>query len=264
MQIDWLTFSAQVVNFLVLVYLLKRFLYQPIMRVMERREESIAARMRSADESAKAAAGLRKEYQEKRHELETKRIELLKKARTEVDAQRGVMLSELRQEIDQKRTDWEADLHRERARFLRDLRNTIAAETVRVSRRAIRDLAGIGLEQHLVSQFLAQFASSLAPAIKGAEPRTKESEVAVVVTSGFELDDKQRKLITKEIFRLLGESVDIEFQRRPDLICGIAVGWNGRRWIWSIASYLDDLEQAVAERLESTDRIPAMREKSHA
>ena len=55
MHIDWLTVVAQIVNFLVLVYLLKRFLYGPILQAMDDRQAGIAARLQEAD--AKAGKG---------------------------------------------------------------------------------------------------------------------------------------------------------------------------------------------------------------
>ena len=45
MQVDWITTIAQIINFLVLVYLLKRFLYGPIVSAMIHREAHIAERV---------------------------------------------------------------------------------------------------------------------------------------------------------------------------------------------------------------------------
>ncbi len=48
MAIDWITVSAQIVNFLILVWLLKHFLYQPIIRAMDRREQRVSERLNEA------------------------------------------------------------------------------------------------------------------------------------------------------------------------------------------------------------------------
>ena len=55
MLIDWFTVAAQAVNFLILVWLLKRFLYKPILGAMDAREQRIASRLRQA-ETEKAEA----------------------------------------------------------------------------------------------------------------------------------------------------------------------------------------------------------------
>ena len=55
MLIDWFTVIAQIVNFLVLVYLLKRFLYKPIIKAMDGREQRIAGRLEEADKREEEA-----------------------------------------------------------------------------------------------------------------------------------------------------------------------------------------------------------------
>ncbi len=50
MLINWFTVLAQIVNFLILVYLLKRFLYGPIIRAMQEREKKIARRLQDAED----------------------------------------------------------------------------------------------------------------------------------------------------------------------------------------------------------------------
>jgi len=57
MLIDWFTVVAQVVNFLILVWLLKRFLYRPILNAIDAREKRIATKL--ADAAAKRTKPLR-------------------------------------------------------------------------------------------------------------------------------------------------------------------------------------------------------------
>ena len=55
MSIDWITVVAQIANFLVLVWLLKRFLYRPILDGIDAREAEITRRMAEAGEAQKKA-----------------------------------------------------------------------------------------------------------------------------------------------------------------------------------------------------------------
>ena len=64
MQIDWLTVSAQLINFLVLVWLLKRFLYRPVMDAMQRREQHIAARIGAAEQQEGLADQRERRYRD--------------------------------------------------------------------------------------------------------------------------------------------------------------------------------------------------------
>ena len=65
MAIDWFTIGAQILNFLVLVWLLKRFLYQPVLDAIDKREKRIAATLADAAASKAQAAKERDALQAK-------------------------------------------------------------------------------------------------------------------------------------------------------------------------------------------------------
>jgi vacuolar-type H+-ATPase subunit H len=98
MKIDWFTFAAQIVNFLVLVALLRWLLYDPIVRAMKKREEKIAGRLEEADRKREEAEEKVQEYEEKSRQLDQKRDELLKEARHEAHEEQQRLLKEAKQE----------------------------------------------------------------------------------------------------------------------------------------------------------------------
>jgi F-type H+-transporting ATPase subunit b len=65
MLIDWFTVGAQLLNFLVLAWLLKRFLYRPILDALDAREQRIAAELADADAKRAEADKARDEFQHK-------------------------------------------------------------------------------------------------------------------------------------------------------------------------------------------------------
>ena len=101
MLIDWFTVIAQVVNFLILVWLLKRFLYKPILGAIDAREQRIAKELADADAKKEEAKKEREEFQHKNEELDRQRAALLDKATEEVKAERRRLLDEARQAADQ-------------------------------------------------------------------------------------------------------------------------------------------------------------------
>jgi len=69
MQIDWITVVAQIVNFLVLVWLLQRFLYGPITRAMKNREKRIENRLTEARQERNEAEDEAEAYRQKQRQL---------------------------------------------------------------------------------------------------------------------------------------------------------------------------------------------------
>src|SRR5512147_2412030 len=97
MLIDWFTVGAQALNFLILVWLLKRFLYQPILHAIDAREKRIAAELADADAKKAEAQKERDAFQQKNEELDQQRDELLRKATDEAQTERQRLLDEARQ-----------------------------------------------------------------------------------------------------------------------------------------------------------------------
>ena len=100
MLIDWFTVAAQVVNFLILVWLLKRFLYRPILDAIDAREKRIAAELADADAKKAEARKERDEFQHKNEAFEQQRAALLSQATEEAKAERQRLLDEARQAAD--------------------------------------------------------------------------------------------------------------------------------------------------------------------
>src|SRR5450432_1233116 len=100
MLIDWFTVIAQVVNFLILVWLLKRFLYGPILDAIDAREKRIATELADADAKKAEAQKERDEFQHKNEEFDRQRIALFSKATEEARAERQRLLNDARTAAD--------------------------------------------------------------------------------------------------------------------------------------------------------------------
>src|SRR5579871_4525076 len=100
MLIDWFTVGAQALNFLILVWLMKRFLYKPILRAIDEREKRIAAELADADAKKAEAQKERDEFQQKNAEFDQQRATLLSKVTDEANAERQRLLEDARQAAD--------------------------------------------------------------------------------------------------------------------------------------------------------------------
>jgi len=254
MQIDWFTVIAQIVNFLLLVYLLKRFLYGPIVRAMDRREQRVTERLRGADEREENAAREAQAYQQKRKELEERRREALEKAREEAESQRKALLEEARHEIEDQRKRWRDELEREKEAFSREMRTEVALGTVRALRRALGDLAEAQLEEQIVGVFIARLRELDQKEREELARAVDSTQEPIRVASAFELSKKQRDAVRKALEDRLERSLDLHFAATADVICGIELRTPGSRLAWSVDDYLEELEERVAESLRDRAR----------
>jgi F-type H+-transporting ATPase subunit b len=246
MTVDWLTVGAQVLNFLVLVYLLRRFLYGPIVRAMTRRDEAIAERLREAHQGREEAEAEAQRHREAREALEAQRERRLARAREEADDLRRTLEKELRRETDEVRERWRAELEREQVAFLRDVRRHAAEQFETLARKALAGLASADLESQMV-RVLIERLGTLDREHRAALARAGASGEPVRVRSAFELPATVKRTLTSELRDALGEEVEVTYELADDVVCGVEIRAGGESLAWSLEGYLDTLERRLAD-----------------
>jgi F-type H+-transporting ATPase subunit b len=246
MTIDWITVSAQLVNFLILVWLLKRLLYQPVLDAMARREERIAASLRDAQEKAQAATAREQHFLEQSEQLAQDRADLLTLAQEQAEQEKRLMLDEARTEVAASRTAWQQQVYDERNAFLDKLRHESAASVLHITQAALRDLANQNLEAQIIDAFI----SRLADAGESLHAETMAHGNVVQITTSFPLDPLARQRLADAVDEFVTTGADLHFSESADLICGIELNFAGRRLSWNVADYCKDLDGHVMAALD--------------
>ncbi|MEO8992464.1 MAG: F0F1 ATP synthase subunit B [Nitrosospira sp.] len=267
MLIDWFTVIAQIVNFLILVWLLKRFLYGPILKALDAREKRIAAILAAADAKGLKAEKERSTLQEKNDEFDQQRAMLLSRASYEAEAERQRLIAAARKEADDLRARREDSLKREYRSLNEAITRRIGAEVVVIARKVLADLANTTLEAHMVSALIKQI-RELSPEEKvdlvstirmsvSASPVTAAAASAesagILVRSAFDLPAVQQNAIEITIKEILDTEIPVRFESRPDLVSGIELIMRGYKIAWSIENYLVSLEKEIGALLKKPD-----------
>ncbi len=257
MLIDWFTISAQVVNFLILVWLMKRFLYQPILRAIDAREKRIAAELADADRKRAEAAQEREQFQAKNEAFEQQRTELLRKAVDEVAAERHRLLDEAAKAADAHRAKRQQGLEREEQNLSAEIIRRTHEEVFAIARKALTDLAGESLESSMSAVFARRVRDLSGEAKENLAKAITTSSQPAVVRSAFDLPSEQRAAIQHALNETFAAEVPLRFDTAPGVISGIEVSVNGRKIAWSIAEYLGSLEETVRQLLKAPSRPQA-------
>jgi F-type H+-transporting ATPase subunit b len=253
--INWFTVFAQVLNFLILVALLRWFLYKPILKVMQKRQTLIAERWQESERLQAEAQQALATYQHQQQELHQQQTAWLAEARLAADQERQRLLAQVRQAIADQRTAWQAELHQEQEAFLRTLRQQVIHQTTAIARQALKDLANADLEAQLVQVFcdrLRQLEPSQHQAITQALAQTNQP---ILVRSSFELYPDIRQQVTDALRNQFAIAQPIEFATTSDLFCGIEIKLAGQEIVWSFDTYLQTLEQRLANALTQEETL---------
>ena len=154
MLIDWFTVSAQIVNFLVLVWLLKRYLYRPVLAAIDAREAEIASKLAAAQKAREEAERERSEAAAQRATLEQQRHSILVAAEGEARDEATRLLASAETERVERRKTLLHELDIEALSYRDEIIRRIRGEIIASVRQVLRDLASASLEQSAADAFL--------------------------------------------------------------------------------------------------------------
>jgi F-type H+-transporting ATPase subunit b len=259
MLIDWFTVGAQTVNFLILVWLLKRFLYQPIQNAIDDRERRIAKQLADADEIKSTATHERDEYHQKNLEFEQQRSELLTNAIDDAAAERRRLFEEARKAADLQLEKRRVALERDQLRLSEQLVQRTWDEVFAIARKSLSDLAGISLEQRMSEVFLDRLSQLTADGRAAIVKAIGPSSAPVVISSAFELQSEQRASFQRTLNQALSVDVPVRFEVLPQLMSGIELTAGGQKLAWCFTDYLTQMETSVRnlsqKPLSSIDQV---------
>ncbi len=256
MLIDPFVVVAQLVNFALLVWLLRRFLYGPITRAMAAREARIRAETEDARRLRSEAAAEGDQYRALLTEFEAEREARLASVHSEVDELRKSRLSEARAEVQAQRERWQHTLAQEKEAFLRELRLRVGQESLAAMRRAFAELADEELEERLVNRFVER--------MREMDPVDREQLIAAarddgngfLVTTAFPPSEAQRDQLGREIAALFSTDFPVSFETDPQCVAGVEVRAGGLKVAWTIDDYLHSLEDAIRDLFPDAATLP--------
>lgn len=242
MSIDWITVIAQIANFLVLVWLLKRFLYRPILDGIDAREAGITKRMAAAGELQQKAEAAQADYLQQKKQLLSNQEDMVAKALRDTETQRDRLLAEARARLEQEQQDWRKHLEHERQRFAARLQRAGQQTLTELTRKALRDLADESLEQAIVRHVSKRLAP-LADELRQAADSTR-----AIATTREPLPEAAQSQLKADLAELM-PGMALGFNTDAEQAPGLVLRVGGAQVAWTIDSYTDEFDALLSDRL---------------
>jgi F-type H+-transporting ATPase subunit b len=251
MLIDWFTVGAQALNFLVLVWLLKHFLYKPILEAIDSREKGIAAKLADADTKKNDAQKEHDDFAGKNKSFDEQRAALLTKAATDAKVEHDRLISEAQKDADNLRATRATALKNDQLQLSKQIARTVADEVFAIARKALADLATATLEERVGAVFTRRLRDMDQTSKETLGAALKGSQEPAVVKSAFDMPAADQATIQNALNETFSADVRVRFEKAPDVICGIELMANGQKVGWNIADYLASLDRKVGALLET-------------
>jgi F-type H+-transporting ATPase subunit b len=251
MKINWFTVIAQIINFFVLVWLLRRFLYKPVLKAIDERENKIASELKDAKAKETEAKKEQAEFLEKNEKFDQQKKKLMDNVIAETNEEREKLLEEARNEAAVLRSKLEKSLDAMQENLEHDIAQKTQEEVFAITRKTLKDLASMSLEEQSVNIFVNRLKELKNEEKKKLTDAFKSGSDSILVQTAFDLPSKQQTEIKNTVNEILGTKTQFQFKTVPKLISGIELTSNGYKLAWSISEYLSSIQKSISETMKA-------------
>lgn len=220
MELDWSTFVLEIVNVLVLVWLMKRFLYRPVLNVIEERKAAIAKTVADANRLQNEAKALQEQYDQRLFRWEQEREERRAQLQEDIAAERQRRLAALQEELDKEREQASARANQQMTELVRQAETTAILHGTQFTAALLTRIAGPDLEHKLVDAVLEDFSQLSDQQVEGIRVALPK-DARARVTTAYPLNESSRKRVIEMIEKRFNRAVSWEFSEDPQLLAGL-------------------------------------------
>ncbi len=249
MTIDWITVAAQIANFLVLVWLLKRFLYRPILDGIDAREAEIKTRMHAAEETKAEAAATQADYHDRERALRAAETEMSETIRKSAEDQRDALLADAHQRMEREWAEWKTSRDEEARKYTARMHRVGADALLALTRKALADLANETLEDRMAQHLVVQL-EPMARDLKNAAGNATEAVVSSRDPLAMSTQDTLVAAL-KIIFPEVAATFTADESQTPGLVLRIG----GAQLAWTVDSYIDGLDALIGAQLANGELL---------
>jgi F-type H+-transporting ATPase subunit b len=219
MKFDFWTLLFQIINFIVLLFILKRVLYKPLKEIIEKRRNIIEKNISEAEKIKEEAMEMHAANQQEMEKLKELKRELTDKMKEEVEAEKGVILADAEKEAQKLIEKKQVLFDTEKRRLETELKSQALEIVETFCTRLLRDISNEDLHRALFTRLKAEI-PRLTEDIKNAYG---DNEIKIELLSAYPLSEADMKEIENEFATRLNKKVSFEAVLDADLIGGLRI-----------------------------------------
>ena len=223
MELNWSTFVLEIINFLVLVWILKRFLYKPVLEIIARRRAGIEKTRADAAALHADAEKLQERYEGRLADWNRERQQARETLTRELEAERARRIRDLQDELELQREKARVAEASRQADALRKVEETALVQAANFATRLLEQAAGADTEARLVELVISELSKLPAERIAAMRSSYGQRPDAIVVASAFPLDEDPRRRLEQALLTLTGLNIPLRFEQHGDLLAGVRI-----------------------------------------
>jgi len=242
-ELNWSTFILEIINFLVLVWILKRFLYKPVLKIIARRQASIDKTLADARQLHDEAEQLQQQYEGRLADWDKERKQAREKLAEELHADRARKLEELKTTLEQERERAAVAETRRLADERLEMEDAALAQGAQLATQLLKQAAGPELESRLVELAIDELSSLPEKRLSTLRGSYGQISEGILVSSAYPMPEDQQQRLQKALDKVLGKETALRFEQDDKLLAGVRINIGA----WQLAANLRDELKGFAE-----------------
>jgi alternate F1F0 ATPase F0 subunit B len=247
MNISWFEIVAQIINFFIILFILQKLLYKPVMNAMKKRQEAISKSRIEADEKMQNAEELINEYDEKIAKIQDEKRDILDDARKQADEKKESLLTQYKEEAESKRSAYLKEIDDEKENVKKKLKKNLGSSAVKIASHILDNISSKELEEEIFNTFKSNL-EDLSSKLTDFDALKEEN---VVIHSFRDLSENEKNTIENVLRNQMKNLRNIEFETDPELILGYEINLETYTVHTSIRKYLSEIEKEIIKDLDT-------------
>lgn len=224
MKLDWSTFILEIINFLILMWILKRFLYRPIINMIARRREDVETTLREAQSLRAEAEAMKEQYQRRLSDWEKEKTRAREALKRELDDEGTRQKEHLQTQLAQQREKNRVLEERRLTELVHQKEIAALALARRFTRQLLEKLACPALEARIITLTLEELEKLPSTRLEPLRTNSEHTADLIQISTAYSLEETQHKALQQVLDRLLARTAHYEFNQDPTLIAGLRIG----------------------------------------
>jgi len=222
-ELNWSTFILEIINFLVLVWILKRFLYKPVMEMIARRQASIDKTLADAKQLHADAEQLQQQYEGRLAAWDQERKQAREKLADELHADRERKLEELKTTLEQARERAAVAEQRRLADAHLEMEDTALAQGAQLAAQLLKQAAGPEVESRLVELAIEELSTLTGEKLKALRSSHGQISEGISISSAYPMPAEQQQRLQKAVNSVVGKDTPLRFEQDKNLLAGVCI-----------------------------------------
>lgn len=247
MNINWFEIIAQMINFFILLFLLQKLFYKPVIKAMNDRQQRLMDNQKKSEEKMKKAAELIETYNQNLAELEKEKDRQLEMAKQQAQEKKEALIAAYREEAEQKRSDYLKEVDEEQERFIHDLGAALGNNAVKIAEHILGSFSEEKLSEKVFDAFIKKVEAIDEDTLK---EDIESKDERIILISSEELSDEQKETLEKVLTKKLDTFKEISYEVEEELIQGYELKLETLTVHTNVRKYLEEAEKNIQQIIE--------------